>query len=465
MSLNLYNTRTRQKEPFIPLIPGEVTMYVCGPTVYSYPHIGNARPAVVFDVLARLLRMRYRLTYARNITDIDDKINRSAAEQGVPISDIATRYAAVYREDMRALGVAPPDLEPLATEHLPAIIGMISTLVDTGHAYAAEDHVLFRVGSYPDYGSLSRRDQRELLAGARVDVAPYKEGPADFVLWKPSSPEQPGWDSPWGRGRPGWHIECSAMVAAHLGTTIDIHGGGNDLIFPHHENEVAQSTCAHRGELFVRYWLHNGFVNVDHAKMSKSLGNVLLVRDLLKEAPGEAIRLALLSAHYRQPLDWTGEVLPEARRKLDRLYGALRAVPDAPAAGNGSTGESDGIPDPCLAALEDDLNTPKALAVLFDLARDINRSADPAERCRLAGQLRAGGALMGLLAESPEAWLQGATGEGLTAGQVESLLAQRLAARRQRDFAAADRIRDELVVAGIVLEDGPDGTRWRRVAQ
>ena len=465
MSLILYNTRTRQKEPFIPLTPGEVTMYVCGPTVYSYPHIGNARPAVVFDVLARLLRRRYRLTYARNITDIDDKINRSAAEQGVPISDIAARYAAVYREDMRALGVAPPDLEPLATEHLPAITAMISALVDAGHAYAAEDHVLFRVRSYPDYGSLSRRDQRELLAGARVDVAPYKEDPADFVLWKPSSPELPGWDSPWGRGRPGWHIECSAMVAAHLGTTIDIHGGGNDLIFPHHENEVAQSSCAHGGKLFVRYWLHNGFVNVDHTKMSKSLGNVLLVRDLLKEAPGEAIRLALLSAHYRQPLDWTAEVLPEARRKLDRLYGALRAVPEVPggaknAHANGTP--APGMPDACLAALEDDLNTPKALAVLFEMARDINRATDPAVQLRLAGQLRAGAALLGLLAESPAAWLQGADGDGLSAGEVESLLAQRLAARRQRDFTAADRIRDELVAAGIVLEDGPEGTRWRR---
>jgi cysteinyl-tRNA synthetase len=408
---------------------------------------------VVFDVLARLLRTRYRVTYARNITDIDDKINRAAAEQGVPIGDITRRFEAVYLEDMSALGVAPPDLSPHATEHVPGIIAMIGRLITSGHAYAAEGHVLFRVKSFADYGALSGRDRRELLAGARVEVAPYKEDAGDFVLWKPSTPDLPGWDSPWGRGRPGWHIECSAMIAEHLGPTIDIHGGGNDLIFPHHENEVAQSTCAHGGQLFVRYWLHNGFVNVDHTKMSKSLGNVLLVRDLLKEAPGEAIRLALLSAHYRQPLDWTGDVLPEARRKLDRLYGALREVPGEP-----------GTPDPeFIAALDDDLNTPKALAVLFDLARNLNRSTAGPERAALAARLRAGGQLLGLVREDPEAWLRGAEEQGgLGAEAVEELLARRLAARRDRDFATADRIRDELVANGIVILDGPDGTRWRR---
>jgi cysteinyl-tRNA synthetase len=456
MSLTLHNTRTRQKEAFVPLEEGRVTMYVCGPTVYSFPHIGNARPAVVFDVLARLLRTRYRLTYARNVTDIDDKINRAAAERGVPIGEITDRFEAVYREDMAALGVQAPDLEPHATEHVPGIIAMIERLVAGGHAYAAEGHVLFRVRAYADYGALSGRDRRDLLAGARVEVAPYKEDAGDFVLWKPSTPDLPGWDSPWGRGRPGWHIECSAMIAEHLGTTIDIHGGGNDLIFPHHENEVAQSTCAHGGQLFVRYWLHNGFVNVDHTKMSKSLGNVLLVRDLLKEAPGEAIRLALLSAHYRQPLDWTGDVLPDARRKLDRLYGALRDVPVAPTA--------DGTPDPdFIAALDDDLSTPKALAVLFDLARTINRSASATERQELAGRLRASASLLGLLGEDPEAWLRGVEGQGsLTADAVEDLLAQRLAARKSKDFATADRIRDELVAGGIVILDGPEGTRWRR---
>ena len=324
VSLALYNTLTRRKESFEPAADDRVTMYVCGPTVYSYPHIGNARPAVVFDVLARALRRRYRLTYARNITDIDDKINAAAAAEGVPIDVIATRYTEAYHQDMAALGVLAPDVEPRATDHVAGILAMIQALIDAGHAYAADGHVLFRVASFPEYGRLSRREQRELLAGARVEVAPYKEAPGDFVLWKPSTGDLPGWDSPWGRGRPGWHIECSVMAAMHLGRTIDIHGGGNDLIFPHHENEIAQSTCAHDGERFARIWMHNGFVNVDHTKMSKSLGNVILVRDLLEQAPGEAVRLALLSAHYRQPLDWTGDVLVEARRKLDRLYRALR---------------------------------------------------------------------------------------------------------------------------------------------
>ncbi|MCP5140495.1 MAG: cysteine--tRNA ligase [Chromatiales bacterium] len=457
MTLSLYNTRTRQKEPFAPLQPGRVTMYVCGPTVYSFPHIGNARPAVVFDVLARLLRTRYQLTYARNITDIDDKINRAAAEEGVPIGEIAARYATAYHADMRALGVLPPDIEPRATEHLASIIRMISGLIDSGHAYTAEGHVLFRVASYADYGALSRRDQRELLAGARVEVAPYKEGAGDFVLWKPSTPDLPGWDSPWGRGRPGWHIECSAMVAEHLGPTIDIHGGGNDLIFPHHENEIAQSSCANGGALFARYWLHNGFVNVDHTKMSKSLGNVLLVRNLLEQAPGEAIRLALLAAHYRQPLDWTSEVLPEAQRKLDRLYGALRDVEGWQAL--------ESAPDPdFIAALDDDLNTPQALAVLFNLARDANRSTDPAERAALAARLRASAALLGLLGTDPNAWFMTEVSDGLSAEQIETMLAARRAARASRDFRLADQIRDELVEAGILIEDGAEGTRWRRSA-
>ena len=460
MSLTLYNTRSRQKEPFVPLQDGQVTMYVCGPTVYSFPHIGNARPAVIFDVLAQLLRTRYQVTYARNITDIDDKINKAAAEQGVPIGEIAARFTAVYREDMAALGVQPPDLEPQATDHLPEIIAMIAALVDGGHAYAAEGHVLFRVRSFADYGALSGRDRRDLLAGARVEVAPYKEDAGDFVLWKPSTAELPGWESPWGRGRPGWHIECSAMVARHLGRTIDIHGGGNDLIFPHHENEMAQSTCAHDGELFARYWLHNGFVNVDHTKMSKSLGNVLQVRNLLKEATGETIRLALLSAHYRQPLDWTSEVLPDAKRKLDRLYGALHEV--AYQAENPEV-VAKGEADPeFIAALDDDLNTPKALAVLFDLARNINRSEASAERSALASRLRASGNLLGLLGADPDTWLQGSKTDGLTAEAVEGLLAQRLAARKGKDFVAADRIRDELVAAGIIILDGPEGTRWRR---
>jgi cysteinyl-tRNA synthetase len=457
MTIYLYNTLTRSKEAFAPTDPGRVTMYVCGPTVYSYPHIGNARPAVVFDVLARLLRRHYKLIYARNITDVDDKINKAAREAGVPIGEIAAKFTAVYHEDMSALGVEFPDIEPRATEHIGEMIAMIEELVQAGHAYVAEGHVLFRVKSFPEYGRLSRRDQRELIAGARVEVAPYKEDPGDFILWKPSGPDLPGWDSPWGRGRPGWHIECSAMSARHLGDTIDIHGGGNDLIFPHHENEIAQSTCAHHGAPFCRYWVHNGFVNVDHTKMSKSLGNIVLVHDLLRHAPGEAIRLALLSAHYRQPLDWTEEALTDARRKLDRLYGTLRDVSGWQEAWGSSQPDSD-----FLAALEDDLNTPRALAVLFDLARDTNRSEDPSERAGLAARLRASGELLGLLAAQPESWFTTETPTSMSNVEVERLLAERREARARRDFAAADRIRVQLGDAGIAIEDGPDGTRWRR---
>ncbi len=457
MALTVYNTLSRSKEAFVPGNPERVTMYVCGPTVYSFPHIGNARPAVVFDVLARLLRRRYRLVYARNITDVDDKINAAAIAASCGIGDIAARYTDAYHQDMAALGVLPPDVEPTATAHIGDMLTMIGTLIGTGHAYAAEGHVLFRVKSFPGYGQLSRRGQRELLAGARVEVAPYKEDAGDFVLWKPSTPEQPGWDSPWGRGRPGWHIECSAMAARHLGETIDIHGGGNDLIFPHHENELAQSSCAHQGATFSRYWMHNGFLNVDHTKMSKSLGNVLLVRELLEQAPGEAVRLALLAAHYRQPLDWSGELLAQARRNLDRLYGTLRDVAgwedDWPQAEPDAT---------FMAALEDDLNTPRALAALFDLARDANRSEDAAARCQLAARLRASGEVLGLLGAHPEAWFTGAGATALSNADVERLLAARREARARRDFAAADRIRGELAAAGISIEDGPDGTRWRR---
>jgi cysteinyl-tRNA synthetase len=458
MTIHLYNTLTRRKELFVPGDPGRVTMYVCGPTVYGYPHIGNARPAVVFDVLARLLRRRYPLVYARNITDVDDKINAAAKAAGMPISEIAARYTAAYHEDMHALGVLPPDVEPKATDHIPDMIGMISELLRLGHAYAADGHVLFRVRSYDAYGQFSRRGPRELLAGARVEVAPYKEEPGDFVLWKPSTPDLPGWDSPWGRGRPGWHIECSAMSARHLGDTIDIHGGGNDLIFPHHENEIAQSTCAHAGVTFCRYWVHNGFVNVDHTKMSKSLGNIVLVRELLGRAPGEAIRLALLSAHYRQPLDWTEEVLAEARRKLDRLYGALRDTRGWQDSWR-TTPPDSGF----LEAMEDDLNTPRALAALFDLAREANRSADPVEQGAVAARLRASAELLGLLAAEPLAWFTAAAPLALSSADVERLLAERREARARKDFSTADRIRGQLTEAGIAIEDGPDGTRWRRV--
>jgi cysteinyl-tRNA synthetase len=455
MPISLYNTLSRRKEEFAPQSGNRVTMYVCGPTVYSAPHIGNARPAVVFDVLARLLRSRYELTYARNITDVDDKINAAAVESGRDIGEIAAEYIEAYHADMRALGVLDPDVEPRATAHLAGMIDMIEKLIEGGHAYAADGHVLFRVQSFDAYGGLSRRDRRELLAGARVDVAPYKEDAGDFVLWKPSTPELPGWDSPWGRGRPGWHLECSVMAAEHLGTTIDIHGGGNDLIFPHHENEIAQSTCAHDGALFSRFWLHNGFVNVEHAKMSKSVGNIVLVRDLLEQAPGEAVRLALLSGHYRQPLDWSETVLAEAKRKLDRLYGTLRD-----ADGWQSEWASAEPNATFITALEDDMNTPRALAALFEISREANRSDAPAERTELAARLRASADMLGLLGADPEQWFT-ADAE-LGPEDIERRINERSEARARRDFAEADRIRDELASLGIAIEDGEGGTRWRR---
>jgi len=468
MTIHLYNTLTRAKEAFVPRPhnggdPAPVTMYVCGPTVYSAPHIGNARPAVVFDTLARLLRSRYTLIYARNVTDVDDKINASAATAGVDISEIAAENLLRYHDDMRALGVLPPDLEPHATDHIDLMIDMIGRLIAGGYAYEASGHVLFRVSSFDAYGALSKRDPRELLAGARVEVAAYKEAPGDFVLWKPSTPELPGWESPWGRGRPGWHIECSVMAAKHLGRTIDIHGGGVDLIFPHHENEIAQSTCAHGGEPFARYWLHNGYVNVDHTKMSKSRGNILLVRDLVKLAPGEAIRLALLNAHYRQPLDWTQQALTEARRKLDRLYGTLRDI-----AGWQALWPEAAPDETFIAALEDDLNTPKALAALFDLSRKANRSASAEQGARVAAILRASAEFLGLLGADPEQWFtqtgaEGSAGEELDSDAIGQMIAQRNAARAGKDFATADRIRDDLAARGIQIEDGADGTRWRRV--
>ncbi|MEO1593701.1 MAG: cysteine--tRNA ligase [Pseudomonadota bacterium] len=453
MTLNLYDTRQGRKRPFEPIDPERVTLYVCGPTVYNFAHIGNARPAVVFDVLARVLRREYPLVYARNITDVDDKINQAAIETGRSIGDITAEFTAAYLEDMGALGVLPPDVAPRATDHIAEMCAMIERLIEAGHAYAAEGHVLFDVESFEEYGALSRRSLEDMIAGARVEVAPYKRNPADFVLWKPSTPELPGWDSPWGRGRPGWHLECSAMIEKHLGDTIDIHGGGQDLVFPHHENERAQSTCAHGGKSFVNFWMHNGFLNVDATKMSKSLGNVLLVRQLRDQADGEAIRLALISAHYRQPLDWTDDTLVEATRKLDRLYGALR--------GNLVEGADADIDPDVLAALHDDLNTPQAIAALFALARDVNRSDDAKTRRRLAASLRASGNLIGLLERPAEDWF--ARGDDADAAAITAAIAARAAAKAARDFAEADRIRDDLLAQGIQLSDGAEGTTWRRV--
>ena len=457
MSIYLHDTLRGEKVEFEPLRPGEVTMYLCGPTVYNFSHIGNARPAVVFDLLARLLRRSYKLTYARNITDVDDKINKASIETGKPIDEITERFVKAYNDDMGALGVLPPDIEPRATQHIDEMIEMIAALIEKGFAYEAEGHVLFNVEANPEYGQLSKRDIREMIAGARVEVAPYKKAAQDFVLWKPSTPELPGWDSPWGRGRPGWHIECSAMSATHLGRTIDIHAGGQDLVFPHHENELAQSTCVHDGEPFARFWVHNGFLSIDSTKMSKSLGNVLLVHELIKTIRGEVIRLALLSAHYRQPLDWSDESLDDARRKLDRLYGAVRGI-DIDQAMRTSAEP----PTPFIEALEDDLNTPKALADMFDRARTLNKTEDKAERQRLAAELLAAGDLVGLMQSDPEEWFSG-SGEGeLDADDIESLLAQREEARANGDYAAADKIRDDLAERGITIEDGASGTRWRR---
>jgi len=434
--IRLYDTMAREKREFEPAEPKRITMYVCGPTVYGRAHIGNARPAVVFDTLARLIRHEYgadSLVYARNVTDVDDKIIAAAEEEGVDSSVITERYEAQYLQDMGALGVEPPTIAPHATQSIAPMIAMIERLIELGHAYAAQGHVLFDVRSDPAYGILSHRDREGMIAGARVEVAPYKRDPADFVLWKPSPEGVIGWESPWGRGRPGWHIECSAMIAAHLGETIDIHGGGLDLIFPHHENEIAQSRCAHGGAALARYWVHNGFVDFGSEKMSKSVGNIVTPADLLAEGHrGETLRLALLSAHYRQPLPWTQTLIEQSKATLDGLY---RGVGDAGA----------GDVDPgVVEALSDDLNTPLALARL-------NAIDDPAS-------LRASAQLLGLLVSSADEWFRG----GVDDSAIEAKIAERAEAKASRDFASADRIRDELKADGIILEDGPAGTTWRR---
>jgi len=460
MTIYLTNSLTRAKEVFVPANRDLVSIYVCGPTVYNFAHIGNARPAVVFDVLYRLLRRRFgQVVYARNFTDVDDKINAAAKAAGQPISAIADRYIEAYRDDMAALGVLTPDLEPRVTEHLPEIIDFVERLIAQGHAYAVEGHVLFHVPSFSAYGALSGRNRDELIAGARVEVAPFKRDPADFVLWKPSTPDLPGWQSPWGRGRPGWHIECSAMIERHFGTSIDIHGGGQDLIFPHHENEIAQGTCAHDGELYCRYWVHNGFVTVEGRKMSKSLGNVLLVRDLLDEAPGEAIRFALMGAHYRQPLDWTVEGLAQARRGLDRLYATLHDLGNAP-----DIACPPGLLDAFVAALEDDLNFPGAIAELHKMAKAARRAATATERAGYKAALREAGGTIGLLQQDPAVWFEEARVDLGETERIQSLVEARWVARSKRDYATADRIRDELASLGIAVEDRADGSVWRRTA-
>jgi len=457
MPLQLYNSLTRRKEEFRPIDRQNVRMYVCGPTVYDEAHIGNARAVVVFDLLYRVLRHEYgadHVTYVRNITDVEDKIMAAARASGQTIDQVTARTTAQFHADMAALGNLPPSIEPRATEYINQMIALIERLIASGHAYAAEGHALFRVGSYAKYGALSRRSRADMIAGARVEVAPYKEDPGDFVLWKPSTPDQPGWDSPWGRGRPGWHIECSAMSENTLGETFDIHGGGLDLIFPHHENEIAQSVCAHGGsgpEDFARYWLHNGMLTVGGSKMAKSEGNFVTVRDALSQAPGEVVRLALLMTHYRDPLDWTEDRLQQAKQALDRWYRALKEP-----ANWADDGE---VPQEIREALEDDLNTPLAIMRLHETASAINRCNDPAERIDLQAALAAGGRLMGLLDVTSSDWLLG----GETLGKsIEVRIAERALARKERRFSDADRIRAELADLGVILEDRPDGTtEWR----
>jgi cysteinyl-tRNA synthetase len=455
VALRIYNTLTRQEEEFTPLDPANVRMYVCGPTVYDYIHIGNGRPIVVFDVLFRLLQRLYpRVTYVRNITDVEDKIMDRAVERGESIDSLTARTTAAFHADVARLNALLPTHEPRATQYIPQMLAMMQNLIDKKHAYVEQGHVLFSVPSMPDYGRLSRHTRDELVAGARVEIAPYKRDAADFVLWKPSTPQQVGWDSPWGRGRPGWHIECSAMSGALLGDTFDIHGGGLDLIFPHHENEIAQSRCAHGTPIMARYWMHNGFVQAGSDKMSKSLGNFFTLHELFEEFPGEVVRYLLLSGHYRQPLDFTKEGLTRAKASLDRLYQALRLA--------GTSAEARIVPPAVEAALLADLNTPLALSALHDAANRLNTATTTADKARAGGELLAGGAALGLLQQDPEAWFKAGPGDGLSDAEIDRLITERNAARKAKNFAEADRIRKVLSDAKIVLEDGAQGTSWKR---
>ena len=453
--LRLTNSAGTEKRVFTPVDAEHIRMYVCGPTVYNLVHIGNARPVVVFDTLFRLLQALYpKVTYARNITDIDDKIIVAARERGIDITVLTEEFTEKFRTDMAALNNLPPSIEPQATEHVDAMLDLAQRLIDKGHAYESEGHVLFDVTSMDDYGLLSGRQLDDMLAGARVEVASYKRHPGDFVLWKPSSDDEPGWDSDYGRGRPGWHIECSAMIHKHLGDNIDIHGGGRDLIFPHHENERAQSCCGYGGS-FVGTWMHNAYVDIDGEKMSKSLGNVKTVRELLEQYPGETLRFALLSAHYRSPLNFSRELLDSAQSTLDGFYLALRNAGDVesiePAIGN----------SPVFTALLDDLNTPAAIAELHQLAKALNKASE-SEKPAARAALLAGGAVLGVLGESPDEWLAKDDESGLSSDAIDQLLIERADAKSNRDFARADAIRDELNAAGIIIEDSASGATWRR---
>ncbi len=466
MKIHLYNTMTRSKEEFVPLHEGEVRMYVCGPTVYDHSHIGHARAAVTFDIVYRTFReFGFKTTYVRNITDVDDKIIKRAAEEGVPVSEIAERYAVSYQEDMKSLGVLEPDFQPKATETISEMIDLIRKLIDRGMAYVVDGDVFFEVSKFPDYCKLSGRDVEELKSGARIEVDERKKDPLDFALWKSAKPGEPAWDSPWGKGRPGWHIECSAMSAKYLGQPFDIHGGGQDLIFPHHENEIAQSEGA-AGKQYVRYWMHNGFVRINKEKMSKSLGNVTTIKEILKIAHPEALRVFLLSVHYRSPLDYSPAALEEAKRGLDRLYNCLL---DLDLSKRQSSGGEDSFENAFKTAMADDFHTPKALAVLFDMAKEINRrksSGRSAEASSLASLLiRLGQSFLGVLMEDPVHYFRSlkniSESMGLSESEIEKLVQERSEARKNKDFAKADEIRNRLAEAGVVLEDGPSGTTWK----
>lgn len=453
--IKLYNSLAREKQLFEPIDPSHVRLYGCGPTVYNYAHIGNARMAVVFELLARVLRTLYpKVTYVSNITDIDDKIIDAARESGDAISVITEKYTQIYNEDMAALGANVPDIQPKATGTIPEMIALMEKLIAAGHAYVAEGHVLFDVPSDPSYGVLSGRSRDEQIAGARVDVAPYKKDPADFVLWKPSTGDQPGWDSPWGYGRPGWHIECSAMAEKHLGLPFDIHGGGADLKFPHHENEIAQSCCAHGNEnspeSFAKYWVHNGFLTVDGEKMSKSLGNFKTAHELLENHKGEVLRLTLLGAQYRQPLDWSDKAIEQSRKQLDGFYQQLYVLKDVEAS-------VEGVPQDILDALYDDLNTPLAISRIHSLIRE-EKSQDA-----LKGKLLATGKLLGIMQEDPAAWLgYGQSAGNFSSADIGALLIKRQDAKKAKDFPTADAIRKQLDDAGILIEDTAQGPIWKK---
>ncbi len=450
MAIKLYNTLSREKQDFTPIDAQKVRMYVCGPTVYDYAHIGNARPVIVFDSLYRLLRHEYgadKVTYVRNITDVDDKINARAEKENTTIRALTEKTAIQFHKDCAALNTLEPDKEPRATDHIEEMVSMIATLIEKGHAYEAEGHVLFDVASDSNYGSLSNRAQDEMIAGARVEVADYKKNPMDFVLWKPSSENEPSWESPWGEGRPGWHIECSAMSAKYLGETFDIHGGGLDLIFPHHENEIAQSTCSHGNKVMANYWMHNGYLMVEGKKMSKSEGNFTTINTVRKEWHGEVIRLAMMMTHYRQPIDWTVKALAEARKSLDQWYHVSARA------------DVEGVEPKAefLEALRDDLNIPKAIAVMHELRRFANKGdKDSAQQLKVCAQF------LGFLQEDKKGWRDWRPESALAVDEdeINALVLARLDARDAKDWDEADRIRDKLITLGVVLKDGADGTEW-----